>query len=337
MSAPLIKLQFDDLVPAFQSQGFQAVGAVDYQKALPLYQEHARRYEDWIAQKKQGAMTYLERGLDRRLDPTLVFPNLKSVIAVALPYSPHPVEANGLKYARYLNGPDYHETLKNKLKAALEQLRESQATPKNFEYKICVDTSAVLERSWAVLCGLGWIGKNTLLIHPQLGSYLFLGVVFTNAEFGLPPTLLKDYCGSCTRCIRVCPTEALKDHDLDANECISYLTLEKRGAWDKSVSTKGFLAGCDLCQEVCPYNTKAVKNNLDPGVSSHLTLDVPELFSETEAQYRVRVKGTALSRIKYIDFKRNLERALDQIVTKSTSQPLTDSQTVEDDGIFKGI
>jgi epoxyqueuosine reductase len=325
MSAPLIKLKFNDFEPAFLAQGFESVGAVDYQLALPTYQEHAIRYKLWIAQKKHGSMAYLERGLDRRLDPTLVFPNLKSVVAVALPYSPHAVQANGLKYARYLNGPDYHEILKSKLESSFEQLKTNQILPKDFEYKICVDTSAVLERSWALLCGLGWIGKNTLLIHPQLGSYLFLGVVFTNAEFGLAPNVLKDYCGSCTRCIRVCPTEALKDHDLDANTCISYLTLEKRGAWEKSFPSHGFLAGCDLCQEVCPYNTKALKSRLDLGTSSHLSLNPEELLLETEEQYKARVKGTALSRIKYADFKRNLNHAL---------SALSDAKSVKDDGIL---
>jgi epoxyqueuosine reductase len=322
MSAPLISLNFADLVPSFQAQGFEAVGAVDYQKAHLAYQEHAKRYQEWILAGKQGAMGYLERGLERRLNPELVFPELKSVIAVALPYSPHPVQANGIKYARYLNGPDYHDTLKTKLEASFQQLSLEQKLPENFKYKICVDTSAVLERSWALLTGLGWIGKNTLLIHPQLGSYIFLGVVFTNAEFGLAPSVLKDYCGACTRCLKSCPTDALKEHDLNANECISYLTLEKRGDWAKPFQTKGFLAGCDLCQEVCPYNTKAVKFRPETKVATHLTLELGALINEDEASYKARVKGTALSRIKFADFKRNLNQILDQ------------SQSVNDDRIF---
>jgi epoxyqueuosine reductase len=310
MSAPLTSLNFSDLSPFFKAAGFEAVGAVDYQKALPLYQEHAERYRNWITTKKHGEMRYLERGLERRLDPTLVFPELKSVIAVALPHDPHPAQVQGLKYARYLNGADYHDSIKQKLEEAIRGLKGAGLVPESFQYKICVDTSAVLERSWALLCGLGWIGKNTLLIHPQLGSYLFLGVVFTNAEFGLAPQLLKDYCGECTRCIRSCPTGALQSHDLDARECISYLTLEKRGEWNQAYPTSGFLAGCDLCQEACPYNTKAVKVRPQSEMASHLVFDAEILRGETESAYKKRVEGTALSRIKYADFRRNLEAVL---------------------------
>jgi epoxyqueuosine reductase len=313
MSALLTKLSFADLAPAFLAQGFGAVGAVDFELALPLYQEHASRYQAWLNAKKHGAMDYLQRGLPRRLDPTLVFPELKSVIAVLLPYSPHPIQANGLQYARYLNGSDYHETIQQKLESAMQNLIAEQTVPKDFRYKICVDTSAVLERTWAMLCGLGWIGKNTLLIHPQLGSYVFLGVVFTNAEFNLGPELLKDYCGSCTRCLEVCPTKALSPHDLDARTCISYLTLEKRGEWETPLPTQGFLAGCDLCQEVCPYNTKAMKAIPPEKIAAHLEFDIETLLAETEVAYKARVKGTALSRVKYADFRRNLTAGLKQI------------------------
>jgi len=310
MSAPLIKLDFQELAPRFQAHGFEAIGAVDYVAALPIYREHAAKYKDWILAKKHGEMAYLERGLDRRLDPTLVFPAVNSVITVALPYSPHPVEQNGLRYARYLNGADYHDVLKRKLESVMTELQNEKRLPQNFDYKICVDTSAVLERTWALLCGLGWIGKNTLLIHPQLGSYLFLAAIFTNAEFGLEPQILKDYCGECSRCIRACPTEALQSHDFDSKICISYLTLEKRGAWPTSYNTSGFLAGCDLCQDVCPYNSKALKTRPKEQLSPHLLLNVEALRNETQEEYKARVKGTALSRVKHEDFKRNLEASV---------------------------
>ena len=290
----------------FEAEGFPVSGAVSYPKVRAEYLRHAERYRAWIQSKHHGDMQYLERGLERRLDPALVFPSLQTVFAVLKPYSPHPVGGPELRYARYLNGPDYHESMKAALTRAFEKIRASDLVPTSFEYKICVDTSAVLERSWAALCGLGWIGKNTLLIHPQLGSYVFIGVVFTNLESDHLPEPLKDYCGSCTRCITACPTEALASHELDSRKCISYLTLEKRGPWDQAYPTRGFLAGCDLCQEACPYNTKAVRYTPDPGVMPGLLTDREVLENETEEQYRERVRGSALSRVKFPDFKRNL-------------------------------
>lgn len=315
MSGPRINLDFETLSPFLEGQGFAVTGAVDFEAATPLYQEHAARYREWITAGKQGEMAYLERGLARRLDPKLVFPDLQSVITVAMPYGPHPVGEPTLRYARYLNEDDYHDVMKSKLERAFLQMAEQKLLPDAFNYKICVDTSAVLERTWAVLSGLGWIGKNTLLIHPQHGSYLFLGVVFTNAIFNKEVTLLKDYCGSCTRCISSCPTEALSSHDLDSRKCISYLTLEQRGSWSAPQPLNGFLAGCDLCQESCPYNTKAVKKSEPSPLLPHLVLDADRLKEESEDEYRARVKGTALSRVKYADFRRNLKSVLSSFET----------------------
>ena len=212
---------FEALEKRLKQAGFPVVGAVDYALAEPLYRKHALRYQSWIEKGSHGSMEYLKRGLERRLVPHLVFPSLKSVVVVARPYPAQPVSREGLRYARYLNGADYHETLKSDLAQVFSD--------ETFSYKICVDTSAVLERSWAALTGIGWIGKNTLLIHPQYGSYLFLGVVLTDQEWGMAPRLHKDYCGPCTRCLNACPTAAFPEPGyLEARKCISYLTLEKR-------------------------------------------------------------------------------------------------------------
>ncbi|MBU6154508.1 MAG: DUF1730 domain-containing protein [Bdellovibrionales bacterium] len=292
---------------ALSAAGFPVSGAVDYARTKDLYSLHANRYRDWVNSGNHGEMAYLERGMGRRLDPTLVFPELKSVVAVLKPYPPHPIGDEALRYARYLNGPDYHETLNSGMESAISSLRERGVLPAGFRYKICVDTSAVLERTWAAFCGLGWIGKNTLLIHPTLGSYVYIGVMFTNLEFGKGPTLLSDYCGNCTRCLKACPTEALHSHELDSRKCISYLTLEKRGDWKEAIPTSGFLAGCDLCQEACPYNLKVVKNTGPVEVAPHLIMDPAVLERETELEYRARVLGTALERVKFADFKRNLK------------------------------
>ena len=297
------EVSFESIEKRLNEAGFPLVGVVDYEAALPWYAEHATRYQRWIENGSHGSMEYLKRGLERRLNPKLVFPQLESVIVVARPYTPHAIEKNGIRYARYLNDRDYHEVLKENLQEVFQELP--------FSSKICVDTSAVLERTWGALTGLGWIGKNTLLIHPQHGSFNFLSVIFTSAKFDRAPTLLKDYCGSCTRCLDACPTKAFPEpHYLESRRCISYLTLEKRGEWDAPVSTQGYVAGCDLCQEVCPYNTKPKKNSKVEVHAEHLVTDLATLFEETESQYLDRVKGTALSRVKFADFKRNLSAAL---------------------------
>lgn len=307
-------LDYALLEKALLEQGFAQVGVVDYEQAIPLLQPHFERYRDWIRRGLHGEMGYLERGQDRRLNPKLVFSDLKSVITVMLPYDSRAVEVEGVRYSRYLNGPDYHDDLKDRMQRALAPFREQMS------YKICVDTSAVLERSWAALTGLGWIGKNTMLIHPQWGSYFFIGVIFTDQSFGRAPQLLKDYCGHCTRCLDACPTQAfLRPHDLDARRCVSYLTLEKRGPWSgaihEQVAQSGFVAGCDICQEVCPYNTKAVRNAQDQWgpfqLNPTLALGRDRLQSETLEEYQSRIQKSALSRIKFEDFKRNLSSLLE--------------------------
>ena len=307
MDVQRIKLELKTI---FKNHQFPISGVVDYELAHPQYQAHALRYQQWIQNESHGEMAYLSRGLDRRLNPKLVFPELKSVLVVGKPYSPHPVGSEQIRYARYLNGPDYHEAMKASLQDAMLEIKQTLGPA--FLYKICVDTSAVLERSWAALTGMGWIGKNTLFIHPEYGSYLFLGVVFTNFEFQAEPKTHPDYCGHCTRCLVSCPTQAFTEpHYLESKKCISYLTLEKRGEWKEQFDTKGFVAGCDLCQEVCPYNLKIVKRTPHEAPASYLITDEAYLKNETKEQYQARVKGTALSRIKFEDFKRNIKDVLE--------------------------
>jgi epoxyqueuosine reductase len=307
MSEPQTNL-FHTIQKRLIEKNFPVIGAVDYDLALPLYQTHVEKYQKWIQSGFHGQMNYLDRGQDRRKDPTFVFPNLKSIVVVLRPYSTVSVgDKNSARYARYLNGPDYHDSMKNDLQAVMQSLTNEDPS---FLFKVCVDTSAVLERAWAEICGLGWIGKNKLLIHPQLGSYTFIGVVMTNQLLGQSPVLLKDYCGNCERCMQACPTAALSDRSLNSNKCISYLTLEHRGPWnDKVVDEKkmsGYVAGCDICQEVCPFNQKAEKNENRINVADYLITDPELLKNETQDEYQVRVEGTALSRIKFLDFKRNL-------------------------------
>jgi epoxyqueuosine reductase len=239
------------------------------------------------------------------------------------PYSTQPL-GEKLRFARYLRQGDYHSELKTTLEKFVD---ECQQVMPGLKAKVCVDTSAVLERTWAALCGLGWIGKNTLLIHPQLGSYHFIGLVIFDQQTGAGPLLHKNYCGNCDRCLKACPTQAFVAPSLlDARKCISYLTLEYRGEIAPRVQTAPWVAGCDVCQEVCPFNLKRTESETgllevrptDATVirttnfnnDFDFTKDVDSLLELTEEQYRARTKNSSLSRVKYAAFRRNLARIL---------------------------
>jgi epoxyqueuosine reductase len=311
------------LVDSAQAEGFPIAGALDLDLAKEAMAPHIASYDQWLAQGHAGAMSYLERGRDRRADPQLVFPEAQSVFCVALPYPKRAGGAEsiaqGPRYARYIHGRDYHETIAEKLERVMQKVKADWQSPAGnppLKWKVCVDTSAVLERSWAVQAGLGWIGKNTLLIHPIHGSYLLLGEVLINQRTGLGPRPLPDYCGNCTRCMKSCPTGAIeRPHLLNSRRCISYWTLEKRGPLDLPEedlhSINGWIAGCDLCQEVCPFNFKPVKQELahpalDAAPSPEHPHDWLTLLLEDEASYKARVKESALSRVKPAQFRRNL-------------------------------
>ncbi len=306
------------LKSSFNNAGFPLVGVVDFDAALPLYQQHVERYREWLARGAHAHMGYLERGLKFRENPRELFPAVKSVIAFARPYDASPPPSQSLKYARYLRNRDYHKEMLSNAERALQSLVTASVIPKEAKSKICVDTSAVLERAWAEICGLGWIGKNTLLIHPKLGSFTFLGVIFTDVSFGAEPNLLPNYCGNCTRCISGCPTKALGTEGLESSKCIAYRTLEHRGPWEDDLDHQGYVAGCDICQEVCPFNRKALQEALkNPSLGdSALSQDEELLVQEGRDDYKKRVSDSALKRVKFEDFKRNLNHVLRTISPK---------------------
>lgn len=313
----------DLLVSAAHEAGFPLAGAVDIDLAAPYFDSHVERYDAWLAAGYEGAMEYLKRGRDRRADPRLILPGAESVFSVALPYSAFPAGSldpqSGPRYARYLRRADYHGDIAARLESVVKKVAEQSGV--DFKWKVCVDTSAVLERAWAVLAGLGWIGKNSLLIHPQYGSYLFIGEVLLTAKTGQGPRLLPNYCGNCTRCMSGCPTQAIAEPGvLAANRCIAYWTLEKRGELPIGESDRKamgtWIAGCDICQEVCPFNVKAARAAEkfpapDDRENGALALDTWEaLLQESEPEYSLRIKNSALSRIKPAQFRRNLALAL---------------------------
>lgn len=239
-----------------KSQGFAAAGvcALD-----PL--ERAEFLRDWLAAGKHGSMGYLAEHAELRVDPVQILPGARSAIMVADLYADRagnqdpPLPPGRGRVARYARGRDYHKLVKKRLHALADAL---QAEFPDARFRAFVDTAPVPERPLAARAGLGWIGKNTLLIHPRIGSYWLLGGVLTTLELEPPPEQrpVADHCGGCTRCIDACPTGAITPYSVDARRCISYLTIERRPPIDPEFHAPigDWLYGCDVCQQVCPYN-----------------------------------------------------------------------------------
>ncbi|HEV8676137.1 MAG TPA: tRNA epoxyqueuosine(34) reductase QueG [Methylomirabilota bacterium] len=265
-------------------------------------------FEAWLDAGYAGTMGYLERGRAKRLDPRQVLAGARSLIACALNYYQGPQAAGPAHVARYAWGADYHEVMEPRLSALLTDL--VGAAP-GTSGRVYVDTGPVLERELAARAGLGWVGKNTMLLHPALGSYFFIGVVLTTAELAFDGPL-PDHCGTCTRCLEACPTGAfVAPYVLDARRCISYLTIEHRGPIPlelrESVGTLAF--GCDVCQDVCPWNRRAPLT----GERAFGGRDLPtlaELVTLTDEEYRMRLRDSPLRRARRRGLARNAAVAL---------------------------
>ena len=262
------------------------------------------RLAEWVAQGRHGEMGYLADSVDERSDVRRTLFSARSVISVAVVYntesamaaeSPSPAE---VVVARYARGDDYHAVLRTRLRELLGWL--SEASGSGLEAVTCVDDGPVQERVYAEAAGLGWIGKNTCLINPALGSWLFLGEIITNLD--LPSDLPGvDQCGTCTRCLDACPTGAIvAPYELDATRCVSYLTIEVRGAvddtWRDGLSSRLF--GCDICQDVCPWNRKAAVSD-DPAWQPREDLPRLRLIDAcrlSDEGWITRLKGSAIKR-----------------------------------------
>jgi epoxyqueuosine reductase len=255
-----------------------------------------------------GEMRYLtDRRAELRRDVRNLLPNARSVICVGKLYNtPDPPREEGhARISRYAWGRDYHITMRAALERMLVRLLECEP----FEYKICVDTAPLLERTFARLAGLGWIGRNTCLINEPLGSWFFLGEILTSLDLdaGSPPP---DRCGSCTRCIDACPTHAIvaegDGFKLDARRCISYLTIELRGPipTDLRAGIGEHVFGCDICQDVCPWNARAPVTE-DPDFAG-TAMQLAELAQLTPETFRERFKGSPIARAKYEGLSRNV-------------------------------
>ncbi len=273
--------------------------------------------QSWLNMKMHGEMHYMENHFEKRLDPRLLVEGCKSVITVLLNYYPEKeILLNGnFKISKYAYGRDYHSVIKEKLNGLLADIEQRTGTIKA---RIFSDSAPVMDKAWAREGGLGWIGKNTCLINKDSGSFFFIGHLITDLELEYDNPFDKDHCGSCDRCIKACPTEAITEsYQLDARKCISYLNIEYRNKFPKGVSKQldQWIFGCDICQDVCPWNKKAVSHKEKDFIPSGklLSLQKDDWEHLTEEIFNELFEYSAVSRIKYNGFMRNIQAVTNQL------------------------
>lgn len=272
-------------------------------------EEDAPRLETWLKRGYQGKMDYLNNHFDKRLDPRLLVPGAKSVISLGYNYFPSKdLAADGtMKIAKYAYGEDYHFVVKDKLATLVERLKEKIG---DINGRAFVDSAPVMERSWAAKSGVGWIGKNSLLLNRSMGSFFFLGELILDLELQADGPA-KDYCGSCTACIDACPTEAIPEPSVvDGSKCISYFTIELKDSIPESVAGKfeNWIFGCDICQDVCPWNRFA-KPHQEPRFQPHDELRKmgdTEWKEITESVFNKVFKKSAVKRAGHKGLLRNI-------------------------------
>jgi epoxyqueuosine reductase len=287
--------------------GFEFCGIA---RAVKL-DDDARRLDSWLSKGMHGSMTYMERYFDLRIDPTKLVPGARSVITLLLNYFPDTEQRNDTpKISKYAYGKDYHEVIKEKLNHLLELLKQQVG---EIHGRGFVDSAPVLERSWAQRSGLGWIGKNGNLINKQAGSFFFIATLITDLDLIPDDHFVKDFCGTCTRCVDACPTDAiLPGKVVDGSKCISYFTIElkemlipeeMKGRFDN------WIFGCDICQDVCPWNrfarpTKEIEFTPLPGI---LDISTNEWERMTEEKFKTIFRQSPLTRSKLKGLQRNLK------------------------------
>ncbi len=294
-----------ELIRLAESLGFYRLGVARANRS-----PFADRYLEWLDRGHHAGMEYMSRQADRRADPRLSLEGARSVVVVTVPYfsgepRSHDPSLGEAKIARYATRRDYHKVLKPRLKrlaAAIEQDGE-------FRTWISVDTGPILERDWAQMAGLGWIGKNALVIDPDIGSWFFLGVIVTDRDYS-PDAPQTDHCGSCRACLDACPTDAFPEpRTVDANRCISYLTIEHRGEFQEEPATLAdYLFGCDICQEVCPYNARRFRRlpPVDPDLESRdLLTNLLKIESLDRERFVEEYAGSPVMRARLDGLHRN--------------------------------
>ena len=284
---------------------------------------HIGSAADFVREGRHGSMHWLAETMPLREDPANVLADVRSLIVVADLYHQRGESAEGEahhtgrgKIARYARGRDYHKVLKKRLIKLSDYLRDMYPAEK---FRVACDTAPLAEREHAVRAGLGWMGKNTLLINPDMGSYFFLGTVLTTAVLPVPAGqgVIEDHCGNCRACLDACPTNALQPYRMDARRCISFLTIENRGEppLDLAEGVGDWLFGCDVCQEVCPHNSAAASRDDDPVRyaaydSRRSGFVLTEILRWNETDRQEAFQGTALKRARLNMFRRNAATCL---------------------------
>jgi epoxyqueuosine reductase len=285
--------------------GFELVGIAPAQPP-----PHAESFLHWLAQGYAGAMEYLERTAHLRINPAELLPDARSAVVVGLNYAPAELPDTDYRIARYALGDDYHQVIRAKLETLLSAI---QAVAPEAQGRICVDSAPVLERDLAWLAGLGWYGKNTCLINTQRGSYFFLGVLLLTLELEYD-TPAEGGCGTCRLCLDACPTGALTEpYTLDARKCISYLTIELRDSIPESYRAPmgEWLFGCDICQELCPFNRPRAHQPLraqptqEPRLKPRPLPRLHDILTMDESQFADRFRSSAIKRAKWRGLIRN--------------------------------
>lgn len=287
--------------------GFDKVGIVS---AQPLTRE-SDRLTSWLDNGFHGLMAWMQREPQKRADPQLLFPEARSIIVVALNYFTdhnHKADLDKGKISRYAWGDDYHDVLHEKLSELLEWIRSEYPHVRG---KICVDTAPFMDKAWAVRAGLGWLGKHTNLITKELGSWVFIGSLIVDIELDYDAEMVVDHCGSCTACIDACPTDAIVEpYVVDSRKCISYATIELRDENlpdEIAANLDGWLYGCDICQNVCPWNrfeTQTSETRFEPR-DGEISLGLDAIEALTHDEYITRFRGSAIKRAKLTGLKRN--------------------------------
>jgi epoxyqueuosine reductase len=304
-----IKLPNEEIERLALEENFDLIG---FAKVEELKEEY-ERYIAWLERGYAAEMKYMEKNLDLRKNLSLLLENCKSIITFGANYFNSRIkysnDENYGKVSRYAVGIDYHLILWNKCKKICKKIKSKYPA---FEYKYYVDTGPILEKVWGQKSGIGWIGKNTLLINPKLGSWFFIAIILTNAEFDYS-TPMADRCGRCSRCVDACPTQALtKDRYLDSNKCISYYTIEYKDESfpeNMNLNFQSWIFGCDICQEVCPFNLKFQRDGQMSDFFAenlNIQLDLNDIINDwNENFFKERFLKSPIKRSKLNGMKRN--------------------------------